>query len=128
MDKIKVMIIDDNVNLTEMIKEYFSNSKKIEIVGSYYDGEEGLAAISNNSNYDLVLLDLIMPKKDGIYVLEELKKKNMSANIIVETSYNSPEMIRKVSEYGVNYYVLKPFSLSDLEEKILDCFEEITKI
>ena len=43
-------------------------------------------------------------------------------NIIVETSYNSPEVIRKVSEYGVNYYILKPFELPDLEGRILDIF------
>lgn len=124
MEKIKVMIIDDNVNLTEMIKEYFKESKKIEVVSVCYDGEEGLRAIEN-TNCDLVLLDLIMPKRDGIYVLDELKKRNMNINIIVESSYNSPDMIRKVSEYGVNYYILKPFDLVDLENRILEVFKQL---
>ena len=74
--------------------------------------------------YDVILLDLIMPKKDGIGVLEELKKKNINKNIIVETSYNSPEVIRDVSEYGVNYYILKPFELEDLEKRILDILKQ----
>ena len=124
MEKIKVMIIDDNVNLTEMIKEYFKESKKIEVVSVCYDGEEGLRAIEN-TNCDLVLLDLTMPKRDGIYVLDELKKRNMNINIIVESSYNSPDMIRKVSEYGVNYYILKPFDLVDLENRILEVFKQL---
>lgn len=64
-----------------------------------------------------------MPKKDGVSVLEELKKKGIHKNIIVETSYNSPEVIRNVSEYGVNYYILKPFDLPDLERRILDVFK-----
>ena len=64
-----------------------------------------------------------MPVKDGLYVLEELKKRGIEKNIIVETSYNEPKIIRKVSEYGVNYYVLKPFNLSDLEDKILSVFD-----
>jgi two-component system response regulator (stage 0 sporulation protein A) len=124
MDKIKVVVIDDNINLTEMIKDYFLDSKKIEVVGTYYNGEEGLEALlDKNNSYDVVLLDLIMPKKDGLYVLDELRKRNINTNIIVESSYNSPEMIRNVSEYGVNYYILKPFELSDLESRILDVFK-----
>lgn len=126
MEKIKVLMIDDNVNLTEMVKEYFSNHKKIEVVNAYYDGAEGLEAIlSNKDNYDIVLLDLIMPKRDGLYVLEELKNRNITKNIIVESSYNSPEVIRRVSEYGVNYYILKPFELLDLENRILEVFEQL---
>lgn len=60
-----------------------------------------------------------MPKKDGIYVLEQIKENNLNLNIIVETSYNEQETIRNVSEYGVKYFVLKPFELEDLEKKIL---------
>ncbi len=126
MDKIKVLMIDDNVSLVDMVREYFSDHKRIEIADCAYDGEEGLNKIVNSGDgYDLVLLDLIMPKKDGLYVLEELKKKNITKNIIVETSYNEPKVIRKVSEYGVNYYILKPFELVDLESKILDIFEYV---
>lgn len=125
MEKIKVLMIDDNVSLTEMVKEYFKNNKQIEITNCYYDGSDGLKAIINEDRkYDLVLLDLIMPKKDGLYVLEELKKNKIQKNIIVETSYNAPDVIRKVSEYGVNYYILKPFELQDLESRILEVFEK----
>ena len=128
MEKIKVLMIDDNVTLIEMLKEYFKDNKKIEIVGSYDNGASGLKAIIEKEiDYDLILLDLIMPKKDGIAVLEELKEKNITRNIIVETSYNSPEVIRKVSEYGVNYYILKPFELDDLENRILDIFKQQDK-
>lgn len=128
MKKIRVLMIDDNVNLTEMVKEYFKDNKKIEITNCFYNGQEGLKEIENHGNdYDIVLLDLIMPKKDGITVLEELKNKNITKNIIVETSYNSPEVIRNVSEYGVNYYILKPFELDDLESRILDVFKQVDK-
>ncbi len=123
MKKIKVLMVDDNVSLTEMVKEYFKNNKQIEITNCYYDGLEGLEGIINEE-YDLILLDLIMPKKDGLYVLEELNKRKIQKNIIVETSYNAPEVIRKVSEYGVNYYILKPFELKDLESRILEVFEK----
>ena len=126
MEKIKVLMIDDNVNLVGMVEDYFEDSSRIEVVGKAFDGEEGLEIIrEGNLKYDLIILDLIMPKKDGMGVLKELKKENRNENIIVCTSYNAPDTIRKVSEYGINYYILKPFSLADLEEKILESFDDI---
>ena len=123
MEKIKVVMIDDNINLVEMVKEYFKENDCIDIVDVAYDGLEGFKKISENNSYDLILLDLIMPKKDGIYVLEQMKKKNITKNVIVATSYNSSEVIRQVSEFGVNYFVLKPFDLMDLEKRIKDTFK-----
>ena len=61
-----------------------------------------------------------MPNKDGLYVLEQMKKKNLNKKVIVATSYNTAEVIREVSDYGVNYYILKPFDFDDLEKRILD--------
>ena len=119
MNKIKVLMIDDNMQLIEAVKEYFNSSKLIEIVESANDGEEGLNKIEN-SIYDIIILDLIMPKKDGLYVLEQMKKKNITKKVIVATSYNTSEVIREVSDYGVNYYILKPFDFTDLEKRILD--------
>ena len=128
MGKIKVLMIDDNISLIGMVKEYFYNHADIEIALEAHDGEEGLNKILNNENeYNLVLLDLIMPKKDGVYVLEELKKRNIEKNIIVLTSYNAPDVIRKVSEYGVNYYILKPFDLPELERRILESVDSLDK-
>ena len=122
MEKIRVLMVDDNNNLSDMVKEYFKKNKKIEIKDCCNDGEIGLNLITKNE-YDVILLDLIMPNKDGISVLEELKEKNINKNIIILTSYNSPEVIRNVSEYGVNYYMLKPFDLIDLEKRILDIYK-----
>lgn len=128
MEKIKVLMIDDNINLVGMVEDYFEDNSKIEIVGKAYDGEEGIKIIKDgNLKYDLIILDLIMPKKDGMNVLKEIKELGVASNIIVATSYNAPDTIRKVSEFGVNYYILKPFDLSDLEDKIIDTFTEMDK-
>lgn len=128
MEKIKVLMIDDNVNLVEMVNDYFEDNPRIDIVGSAYNGDEGLKIIKEGKlEYDLIVLDLIMPKKDGIAVLRDLKENNINRNIIVATSYNAPDTIRKVSEYGVTYYILKPFNLPDLEDKILDTFTTSSK-
>lgn len=121
MDKIKVLMVDDNLNLVEMVKEYFRNHDTISIDYEAYDGEQGIEMIDRQKDhYDVIVLDLIMPKKDGLYVLEEMKQRGISKKVIVATSYNASEVIREVSEYGVSYFILKPFELPDLEKRILE--------
>jgi len=118
-------MIDDNVELVSMIKEYFNNHASIEVVLEAHDGIEGISLAKNYQDmYDVILLDLIMPRKDGISVLEELNKEGIDKKVIVLTSYSATDMIRKVSELGVNYFILKPFELEDLERRIIDCSEE----
>ena len=126
MEKIKILMIDDNTSLVEMVKEYFKDNQKIEVSLTCKDGLEGLKTILEKPDeYDIILLDLVMPVKDGIYVLDELNRRGIEKNIIVETSYNEPNVIRKVSEYGVNYYVLKPFDLTNLENRIIELSNNI---
>ena len=122
MEKIKIVLIDDNVALVGMIKEYFSsNHAGIEVVYTANDGKKGFEIISEKQDeYDLIILDLVMPTLDGAGVLELMQKEGIDKKVIVLTSYNNPEMIRKVSEYGVSFYLLKPFDLPELEKRILE--------
>ena len=109
--KKRIMLVDDNKAMIEMLKEYFSSNKQIEVTKEAYDGEEHISTdyvfggeLEIEKDYkeiDAVLLDLIMPRKDGIYVLEKIKDKKLPVNVIVVTSYNEQETIRNISEYGV---------------------------
>ena len=120
MNKIRLYVVDDNESLVEMLKEYFSDSDKIDIVGASYNGEDGVEYIrKNKDSFDVLLLDLIMPKKDGLYVLEKLKEENIYKPTIVCTSFNADETIKRVAKFDPKYFVLKPFVLEDLEFKIL---------
>ncbi|MBR2828703.1 MAG: sporulation transcription factor Spo0A [Bacilli bacterium] len=119
MEKIRLLMIDDNKHLVEMVKEYFKKVSDIEVVLEAKDGVEGITLIDKRKDdYDVILLDLVMPNKDGISVLEYMNSNNISKKVIVLTSYNNQETIRKVSELGANYFILKPFELMDLEDKI----------
>ncbi len=121
MEKINILMIDDNVNLIKMVKEYFCNNNEVNIAFEAHNGFEGVKILEENKDkIDLLILDLIMPKKDGIYVLSEMRKRGINKNVIVATSYNAAEVIREVSEYGVNYYILKPFDLEDLKSRIYE--------
>lgn len=126
MEKTRVLIVDDNKSLVEMIKEYFNDHAEIKISMEAYDGVEGLRLIEKKQDeYDVIILDLIMPNKDGISILEYMKKKNINKKVIILTSYNTQEMIRKVSEMGVSYFMLKPFELADLERRINEVAEGV---
>ncbi|MBR4617820.1 MAG: sporulation transcription factor Spo0A [Bacilli bacterium] len=124
MGKTRVLMIDDNVELVKMVKEYFNKDKDINVVLDAHDGVQGMNIIDKKRNeYDLILLDLVMPNKDGKSVLEEMREKAIDKKVIVLTSYNTPEMIRKVSEMGISYFILKPFELKELEKRINEVME-----
>ncbi len=119
MKNTKLLVVDDNKSLVEMIKEYFSDHADIKVSYEAYDGAEAIRLLeAKQEDIDILLLDLIMPNKDGISVLEYMREKNITKKTIVLTSYNTQDMIRKVSELGVNYFMLKPFELDDLERRI----------
>lgn len=120
-EQIRVVVVDDNEGLVGMLKEYFSDHKKITIVNEAYDGVEGIKIIEENKeDFDVLLLDLIMPKKDGMFVLEEMKKKGIDKPIIIGTSFNADETISRISKFNPKHFILKPFDMSDLEQKIMD--------
>ena len=61
-----------------------------------------------------------MPNKDGVEVLKFIKEEKIDKKVIVLTSYNAQDMIRKVAELGADYFILKPFELDSLQEKIIE--------
>ena len=121
MRKTNLLVVDDNKSLVEMIKEYFDKHADITVAYDAYDGIEAIKYLDTKTDeIDVVLLDLIMPNKDGLSVLEEMHEKGIHKKIIVLTSYNTQDVIRKVSEMGVSYFMLKPFELIDLEKRITE--------
>ena len=124
--KIKVLAVDDNAGQVSLIKKYFNGSEKIEIVGSASNGEEAIKILEDKSiDFDIMLLDIVMPFIDGIGVLKYMKEVNIDKKVVVLTSFNEEETIRKVSEYGVKYYALKPFEMKRLEEIIISLSNSI---
>ena len=118
--KIQVFIVDDNKEVINEVKKYFSSKNVgVEIVGSCSNGEDALNELKKNyGSYDLVLMDLVIPKRDGLSVLEELKKENINIKSIITTCINSVDIINKCMDVGVSYYMLKPYNLDSLTDII----------
>ena len=126
MGKQSLMVVEDNQNFIDMIKERYNGSDKIEVNFEASNGEDAFDIIKNNKDkIDTIILDLVMPKRDGIFLLEQLVKNNIFINTIVITSFSSEDVLRKVSNYGVKYVLLKPFSLEDLDKRILESNKKI---
>lgn len=121
---INVLMIDDSTSNCSKIKEYFSSHAVINVVKTINDGQEGLDYIkSNQDSFDLIIMDIIMPEFDGISILEEMQKANIKKKVIVLTSYKKETTVKIVSYLGVDYYLVKPVNLENLERRILTIME-----
>ena len=126
---INVVAIDDNENVLSSVRKYFKDSKEVKVVGLFSNGKEGLKYLINNQNdYDVVLLDILMPQIDGIKMLEELNKRNIEKKIIVLSSFKDDYTIKKMQKLKASYYMLKSIDIKILDERIIDLFHESEEI
>ena len=119
--KIRVLLIDSDMNQLSSIEKYFSSHAVINVVKSITDGKEAEEYILNNSNnFDCILMDLLIQNKDGLSIIKSIRDNGIDKNIIILTGYNSLDVIKQVSLYNISYFMLKPFNYSDLEYQILN--------
>ncbi len=116
---IKVVAIDDSKEITEGFREYFKNNEKIEILGTASDGAEGLEVIKSKKP-DAVILDIVMPKLDGLGLLEKLRDESINAKIIMYSAIGNDKVVQKTFSLGAQYYIMKPCAFSDIEQRIIE--------
>jgi len=121
MDTIRMVIVDDNLDICGMLSDYFSQQEGIQLVGEAHNGIEALELIAQE-HPDVVLLDIVMPKMDGFTVMECLKDKREGGKpaIIALTALNRDDFIMRAIALGVHYYMLKPFNLEVLKQRVLE--------
>ena len=117
----RLLVIDNDQNTTNQLKNYFSSHAVMNVVNIFEDGEEGLNYIlSNKDSFDCLIIDLILPNKDGISILETLKEKHIEKKILVLSGYKDNRLMQNMNKLGVDYYMMKPFSLESLEIRLKD--------
>ncbi len=123
--KINALVVDDSMEFTSSVKEYFKNNAVIKIVDVLNDGEKAVDYIKEHQdNIDVILMDLIIPGKDGLQILEELEELKIKKHLIILSSYRKDYTIRMTSRYNVDYYMLKPVNLSSLENRMKEVMDE----
>lgn len=127
-DKIKVCIADDNVNLAENWAKYLSQNERIYVTDICKDGKETLDAILKKE-IDSLIIDIVMPKIDGIEVINEIDRKfkegkiNKKPNIIIVSALVHDNLKFDFFSKGVNFYMVKPINLDILERRIIEIFD-----
>jgi two-component system response regulator (stage 0 sporulation protein A) len=115
---IKVAAADDNKEFINIFKEFAAREADINLVGTAYNGEEMLSIIEEKSP-DVIILDLIMPRLDGIGVLEKINSSTAKRpKIIMLTAFGQESITQKIMELGADYYILKPFNIEVLISRI----------
>lgn len=114
---IKVMLADDHVLIREGIRQLLEFDGTIEVIDEANDGRECLDKLVK-SKPDVLLLDINMPKKNGIEVLEEIKKKNIQTKVLILTVHNEVEYLLKAVDIGVDGYILKDSESVELKKAI----------
>lgn len=120
-EKLKVMIVDDNKEFVDMLSKYVNMQEDMETVCSLYDGLEVVSKIQETQP-DLVLLDIVMPEKDGLSVLDDMLEKKIEnkPNIVMLSSIGQERITQKAISLGAMYYVVKPFDFAVLVNRIRD--------
>ena len=113
MNNLKIFIADDHQILIDGIISFFNELHSFEVIGHANDGVNLLRDIATNIP-DIILLDLNMPKLDGIATLKKLKENYPNIKVIILSNYHQSQLIKETKALGANGYVLKNGSKSDL--------------
>lgn len=110
----KILLLEDELMLNNAITEYLSGIGHM--VESFTDGQNVIDSV--DSSYDMLILDINVPTKNGFEILEELNKKQIFIPTIYITALNDIDDITKAYELGCREYIKKPFHLEELGIKI----------
>lgn len=114
---IKVMLADDHVLMREGIRQLLEFDGSIEVIAEANDGEECIEKLKT-VHPQILLLDINMPKKNGIEVLQEIKNKNINVKVLILTVHGEIEYLLKAVDIGVDGYILKDSESSELKKAI----------
>ncbi len=129
MKKIRVMLADDNPSILRLLTDFFERKQDIELAAAVSDGAEIVDAVRKHRP-DVLVMDIIMPRKDGFMALEELKKPENApgTKIIVLTGLSRDDFIMRALRLGAGYYMVKPFDMNVLYSRICEMAAEETNV
>lgn len=121
----KILLVEDDPNLGLLLQDYLQLKGKFDVV-LCTDGEEGLKAFTKQS-FDLCILDVMMPKKDGFTLGKEIRKANENVPIIFATAKAMMEDKASAYDLGGDDYITKPFRIEELLLRINALLKRVSK-
>ncbi|MGV2621984.1 UNVERIFIED_CONTAM: response regulator [Halobacillus marinus] len=115
---IKVLIVEDDPMVGELNKQYIHQMEGFTTVKVIKESENVLPYLEDAA-VDLVLLDIYMPKMNGLELLKEIRNRNANVDVILITAASDREHIQKAMRYGAIDYLIKPFEFERFEEAVL---------
>jgi len=112
MSNKKILLVEDDPNLGLLLQDYLQLKGKFDVI-LCVDGDEGLRAF-NKQTFDLCILDVMMPKKDGFALGKEIRKVNKNIPIIFATAKSMMEDKASAYDLGGDDYITKPFRIEEL--------------
>lgn len=112
------MIVEDNQPLVELIRSFFAIKNEIDVVDTASNSTEAIEKLKIHA-VDVIILDLIMPRSDGFVLLEYLNTQKKRPEVLVLTALGREDIVRKAFSLGASYYMIKPFSMEILHERVI---------
>jgi len=116
-DAIRVLVVDDHAVVREGLRTFLSLQDGIEVVGEAGDGREAVA-VAERERPDVVLMDLVMPRLDGVHAMRELRSRVPRARVIVLTSFLDDDRLLPAIRAGAAGYLLKNVAPSELARAV----------
>lgn len=124
----RILIADDHSMIREGIKQLLELDGSIKVVAEAKDGEECIDLLERQQIPDVLLLDINMPKKNGLEVLQEIKKKKIKIKVLVLTVHNEVEYLLRAVDVGIDGYLLKDSNSDELKKAIFAVMDGETYI
>lgn len=122
LKRARVIIVDDDSATVEVFSEYLELNH-VEVIATAYNGLDAVK-LFNELKPDIIFIDVMMPKYDGFYALEQIRKIDSNAPIVMVTADLARETEEKLVNLGASRIIYKPFDI----EYLLDCIKTYGKI
>lgn len=119
---VSILLANENAEEMAQISEKLTNEKFLSTIDKVSNGADAINNLEKN-NYDLLVVDLVLPEIDGFEVIEKAKQINKNIKIVVLSALSSDTFIKKTMALGVDYYMLKPVNFDILAKRVDNLFE-----
>ena len=127
MNAISLLLVDDNLTLIRSLSAYFAQQEGIVLTETAANGADALEIVARDRP-DVVLLDIVMPRLDGLGVLRELNQMDAKPRVIMYSALKNDAVVNRAVELGASYFIVKPVEPARIHEQVLSVMSDETPL